>query len=222
VHNGFLSVESTKMSKSLGNFVTVHELLEQGVPGEAIRLALLSTHYRDPLDWTDERLQQAKQTLDRWYRALADSPADLARDADSEISFVLEDDLNTPLAISQLHEVAGRANRTKDKKERERFLRMLRGGGYLMGLLTQEPGNWFRPPSVELRPSTFVNQSTFYAPKITQGPPSKEYIEEQIAHRAKARSDRQFADADRIRANLVRMGIILEDRPDGTTDWRRA
>src|SRR4051794_15244450 len=71
VHNGFLSVESTKMSKSLGNFVTVHELLEQGVPGEAIRLALLSTHYRDPLDWTDEKLEQAKATLDRWYRALS-------------------------------------------------------------------------------------------------------------------------------------------------------
>ena len=72
VHNGFLSVESTKMSKSLGNFVTVHELLEQGVPGEAIRLALLSTHYRDPLDWTDEQAaSRRRQTLDRWYRALS-------------------------------------------------------------------------------------------------------------------------------------------------------
>src|SRR4029078_12110903 len=71
VHNGFLSVESTKMSKSLGNFVTVHELLEQDIPGEAIRLALLSTHYRDPLDWTDDKLAQAKAKLDRWYRALS-------------------------------------------------------------------------------------------------------------------------------------------------------
>ena len=83
VHNGFLSVESTKMSKSLGNFVTVHELLEEGMPGEAIRLALLSTHYRDPLDWTDEKLEQAKATLDRWYRALSldgdGSPATRAR-----------------------------------------------------------------------------------------------------------------------------------------------
>src|SRR3954469_9329734 len=127
VHNGFLSVESTKMSKSLGNFVTMHELLEHGVPGEAIRLALLSTHYRDPLDWTDEKLEQAKATLDRWYRALSleEGGTPAAAQAPPQAIASLEDDLNTPQAIAALHELAGAVFRAEDPAERSRFQREL-------------------------------------------------------------------------------------------------
>ncbi|MGE0260844.1 MAG: cysteine--tRNA ligase [Alphaproteobacteria bacterium] len=200
VHNGFLSVESTKMSKSLGNFVTVHELLEQGVPGEAIRLALLSTHYRDPLDWTDEKLEQAKATLDRWYRALSLVGVESSSEASASPTVLeaLEDDLNTPKAIAHLHDIA--AEIFRGEQDRFPLQRELSASAGLLGLLDSRPLSW-----------------------LHRGPPDySAMINERIAKRADARKERRFADADRIRAELAEKGIILEDRPDGTTDWRRA
>jgi len=201
VHNGFLSVESTKMSKSLGNFVTAHELLEQGVPGEAMRLALLSTHYRDPLDWTDERLEQAKATLDRWYRALDEESYSVERKGTvpSEIREALEDDLNTPLAITHLHELARSVNRCSKPEERRKLQESLGASGRLLGLLELTASDW-----------------------LVGGETTGKSIELRIQERALARKERRFADADRIRAELAETGVILEDRPDGTTDWRRA
>jgi cysteinyl-tRNA synthetase len=199
MHNGFLSVESTKMSKSLGNFVTVRELLQQGISGEVIRLTLLSTHYRDPLDWTDEKVEQAKATLDRFYRALLDfagSPGPLS----SDVRDALEDDLNTPLAISALHQNAGAINRATDPNERRRRQAELNAGGRMLGLLAADPNVWLRGDA----------------------PAAGLAIEERIAARALARRERRFADADRIRVDLVAEGIVLEDRPDGTTNWHRA
>jgi cysteinyl-tRNA synthetase len=204
VHNGFLSIDSAKMSKSLGNFFTVRELLDEA-PGEAIRLALLSAHYRDPLDWTDERLRQARQTLDRFYRALSlsrDPVFERFGEADEALRPVreaLDDDLNTPLALSRLHELTGAINRTSSDAARSAQQRALEQGGRLMGLLQQDPFSWLRG-SAEAE---------------------AERIEEQIALRATARRLRRFADADKIRSALAGEGIILEDKPDGTTSWWR-
>jgi cysteinyl-tRNA synthetase len=200
VHNGFLSVDSTKMSKSLGNFVTAHDVLEEW-PGEVIRLALLGTHYRDPLDWTEERLQQARQTLDRWYRALNEMPFERSgadQHPASEIFDALGDDLNAPLAVTHLHELAGAIYRETDPEKRGRLQSVLIGSGRLVGLLTEKPIEWVRGG-----PERFVAQ-----------------IEERIAARALARTERRFGDADRIRDELAAERIILEDHPDRPTTWR--
>ena len=204
VHNGFLSIDSAKMSKSLGNFFTVRELLDEA-PGEAIRLALLSAHYRDPLDWTSERLRQARASLDRFYRALTlsrDPVFERFGEADEALRPVreaVEDDLNTPLAVTRLHELVSAINRTSSDAVRSALQRALEQGGRLMGLLGQDPFGWLRG-SVQA---------------------DEQRIEEQIALRATARRQRRFAEADKIRAALAAEGILLEDRPDGTTTWWR-
>jgi len=204
MHNGMLTDAGAKMSKSLGNIRTVRELLDEA-PGEAIRLALLTAHYRDPLDWTSERLRQARQTLDRFYRALS-LPGDAvferfgeAEDAVRPVREALEDDLNTPLALTQLHEIAGAINRTTSDAERSALQRALETGGRLMGLLGQSPLDWLRGSAKA----------------------DADQIEERIASRAAARRLRRFAEADRIRSELAAEGIILEDKPDGTTTWWR-
>ncbi|MBS0519173.1 MAG: cysteine--tRNA ligase [Proteobacteria bacterium] len=129
MHNGFLNISGEKMSKSLGNFLTVHELLEQ-YPGEVIRLLLLSAHYRQPLDFTPEGLQQAKATLDHWYNALRTSNPEPAGSVPRTVEEALSDDLNTPMAISALHQL-------KDPAE-------LKAGARALGLLQQDPEAWFR------------------------------------------------------------------------------
>ncbi|HZQ01964.1 MAG TPA: cysteine--tRNA ligase [Reyranella sp.] len=129
MHNGFLNISGEKMSKSLGNFFTVHELLDQ-YPGEVIRLLLLSAHYRQPLDFTHEGLQQAKATLDRWYGLLRGKEAKPANAVPQSVEDALSDDLNTPLAISAVHQLADPAE--------------LRAGAGALGLLQQDAEAWFR------------------------------------------------------------------------------
>ena len=129
MHNGFLNISGEKMSKSLGNFFTVHELLDQ-YPAEAIRLLLLSAHYRQPLDFTHEGLQQAKATLDRWYGALRGKDAAPSNAVPPSVDDALSDDLNTPLAISAIHQLDDPAS--------------LRAGGQALGLLEQDAEAWFR------------------------------------------------------------------------------
>jgi len=198
VHNGFVTMSAEKMSKSLGNILTVAEALAK-VPGEAIRLWILSAHYRAPLDCTDEALQQARQTLDRLYAALDRAPPapDDAGDVDGALLEALCDDLNTPRALAAVHELAARLNRACSEKERAKAAADLRRSAALLGLLQQDPAARLR------------------------GGVDAARIEALIAERAEARRRRDFATADRIRAELAGAGILLEDTPQGTI-WRRA
>ncbi len=205
VHNGFLSVDSTKMSKSLGNFVTAHEVLKEW-SGEVVRLALLSTHYRDPLDWTERRLQEAKQTLDRWYRALGTPPYDVASETQikervAPITQALEDDLNSPLAMTELHSLARKVTLYDKTQGHAANQKALQVGGQLMGLLQLSADIWLRGPDTDVLDEAIIRTL--------------------IEARAEARRDRRFTEADRIRNELTEKGIFLEDGPGGTT-WRRA
>ena len=186
VHNGFVIVEGEKMSKSLGNFRTVHELLDEA-PGEAIRFNILGTHYRQPLDWTADGLAQAKQGLDRLYTALQRLAAvDAAPTPDDMPQGVLDallDDLNTPKAVAELHAIAGAANKAEDPAEQAKLKTALLAGGELLGLFGHDPDAWFR----DLKDSGL----------------DADEIEAMIAQRAQARSDRNFAEADRVRDELI-------------------
>jgi cysteinyl-tRNA synthetase len=196
LHNGMLTVGGAKMAKSEGNFITVRDARAMA-PGEVIRLALLGTHYRAPLDWTESRLHEARQTLDRFYRALASGDAAVDAGAiDEATQAALDDDLNAPLVLSHLHELAGAINRADDDAERRRLQNALAAGGQLLGLLEKSPAEWRR------------------------GEADAAAVDKRIAARTQARKERRFADADRIRDELAADGIILEDGPRGTT-WRR-
>ena len=202
MHNGYVVVEGEKMSKSLGNFFTVRQLLEEGWPGEAIRLALLSGHYRQPLDITRDKLKEARAQLDRLYGALRRVATLEAGPAEPQAGLLdaLRDDLNTPEALAELHETAGALNRAEDSDEQARLKALLLAGGRLLGLLDKDPETWFKGGGV------------------AEG--DMAWIEQMIEAREAARAAKDFAEADRIRDELKAKGIVLEDGPQGTT-WRR-
>ena len=202
MHNGFLTVNNDKMSKSLKNFYTVRELLDVS-PGEALRLALLSGHYRQPLDFSIESLQKAKATLDKWYGALRNTTADHAETAlPASIENALLDDLNTPLAIAHMHELATELNRATTPFEQAPLRAQLVAAGKALGLLQQDAEVWFK-----------------WQPVGQSGLRDAE-IETQIAARLAARKAKNYGESDRIRDALAAQGIILEDAA-GHTTWRR-
>ncbi len=202
MHNGFVTVDRRKMSKSLGNTLIVHDLLKQW-PGEALRYLLLSAHYRQPLDWSDNAIEQAQTTLDRLYGLLRDHPfaADAPDLPDADVLAALEDDLNTPTALAALNGLARQLARA-EASEQPALAARLRVSGGLLGLLTQTPEDWF----AQRQTSTEINEAQ---------------IERLIEARNQARHGRDFAEADRLREELADQGILLKDGPDGTT-WEVA
>ncbi len=203
LHNGFLSIDQEKMSKSIGNVQLVHELIKD-TPGEVIRLALLSAHYRQPLDWSDETLASARRMLDRLYGAIRGiAVSDAAREAAEPPATVieaLEDDLNSPNAMAELFAVARALNKAESDEERERLAAELLAAGDLMGLLQNDPDEWFAGDAEDGL--------------------AADAIDALIEARNAARKDRDFEKADAIRDQLKDAGIQIDDSAEGTT-WRR-
>ncbi|SBV52242.1 cysteine-tRNA ligase [Xanthomonas bromi] len=219
LHNGMLNFSGAKMSKSLGNIETVHELIARHPP-EALRYALLSAHYRQPLDWSDGLIEQAKNTLDRLYGTLRDlaaleteggSDVERSKTIPAEVESALDDDLNTPLALSVIASIASeaRALRSELLHSGEPSARMtelhavhakLLGAGMALGLLQQDPAAWFSrgtDASDDARITALVEE------------------------RSAAKKAKDFARADAIRKQLADEGIVLEDTPQGVR-WKRS
>jgi len=203
LHNGFLDVDDEKMSKSIGNVLLPHDLLKT-IPGEAIRYALLSAHYRKPLNWTEAGLQRAKHALDRLYLTLSKLPgpnqADAGTPAPKLVRKALLDDLNTPKAQAALFDLARQANSSGDEQERATFKRELLAAGALLGLFQSDPASWLTTSSGDAEVD-------------------KVEIERLLDLRRSARDAKDFETADRIRDQLEAEGVILEDGPE-TTRWR--
>ncbi|TKR33013.1 cysteine--tRNA ligase [Luteimonas gilva] len=200
LHNGMLNFGGTKMSKSLGNIEKIHDLVRKHPP-EALRYALLSAHYRQPLEWSDALIEQSVRTLDRLYgtlRDLADVEASAA--IPDSIEAALDDDLNTPQALAEIAAIAAEARKATEGPEQSRLKARLLGAGLALGLLQQDPAAWF-----------------------ARGASSDDdaRIQALIDERNAAKKNRDFARSDAIRDQLASEGILLEDTPQGVR-WKRA
>jgi len=203
MHNGFVRVDNEKMSKSLGNFFTIREVLQK-YDAEVVRFFILRAHYRSPLNYSDAHLDDAKGALSRLYTALKDVPTEgYALDWNEEharrFAEALNDDFNSPVAIAVLFELANEVNKTRSPQTAAQ----LKGLAGVIGLLEREP-----------------KQFLHGGMQLDAG--LEEYVQEQIAARVQAKRDKNFAEADRIRQALLEQGIVLEDKPGGVTEWRKA
>ena len=221
MHNGMLTLGQEKMSKSLGNIVTIAELRRHH-DGETLRYALLSGQYRSSLVWSDQLLHQSRRSLDSLYRALG-SGSDSTTEYPERVLNALADDLNTPSALAALHDIAKALNRANDEEEARRLRRQLRAGGKLLGLLTKKPEEHFHKSiSVEskLPLSDDVEIYTSLDVESRLWLLDEAEIDSLIAERNQARKDRDFDRADAIRDQLTAAGVELEDTREGTR-WRR-
>ncbi len=204
LHNGFLSMDQTKMSKSLGNVLLVHEMIKT-IPGEIIRLALLSAHYKQPLDWSAESIESARRMLDRLYGAVqgveVSKDARASAEVPPELIAALEDDLNSPKAMAAFFGLAKDLNKASDADQRESLAAKMYACGELMGLLGNDPDEWF---------------SAHVEGELTSGEIDV-LVEKRIA--AKAAGDYETADA--LRDSLLEAGVTIQDGRDGST-WRRS
>ena len=208
MHNGFVRVDEEKMSKSLGNFFTIKEVLKKYQP-EVVRFFILSSHYRSPLNYSVENLDEAKSSLTRLYTALKEFNSDnVSADQDytNQFNSYMDDDFNTPKAISLLHEIVRKINRNEDKthEESKRLASTLKKLGAVLGLLESEPQDFLKGKSNENK----ENADT-------------DYINELIRQRNIARDKKDFEKADKIREQLAELDVTLEDTED-STDWRRS
>ncbi|MCX7359076.1 MAG: cysteine--tRNA ligase [Alphaproteobacteria bacterium] len=200
MHNGFLTMDKTKMSKSIGNIITPKELLEQGWQGETIRWALLSAHYKAPLDWSDDLLKQSQASLDRLYGAvLRLKDVDAAGvEAPKALVDALADDLNTPAAIAEISALATAANIAKKPADMAKAKGDLLAAADLFGILQDDPEHWFR--------ASFGDE----APEIDR----------LVAERVEARASKDYAKSDQLRDALAARGVEVMDSASGST-WRR-
>jgi len=212
MHNGFVRINEEKMSKSLGNFFTVREVMEK-YPPEVIRYFILGSHYRSPLNYSDQQLDSAQQALNRLYLALRGLENVVATDSSNSecnqrFNQAMDDDFNTPEALAVLFELAREINklRNDDIGKATELANELKKLGSILGLLQTEPDIYFQNQSIESDENAGL---------------SAEVIEQLIEDRKTARANRQWAEADRIRDHLKEQGVILEDGAQGTT-WRRA
>lgn len=212
MHNGFLQVESEKMSKSLGNFITIRELLDtrkfngRRWSGEVLRLAMLRTHYRSPIDWTAAALDESKKALDSWYDIIGDDTQEIDR-VDEQFSASLADDLNTPNAIARLHAIASEARGRASGLQQIELKKKLKSSAMIIGLLNRTKREYLaNDPEVTLVDSARVNGL--------------------ISQRAAARARKDFNESDRIRDELSAMGVVLKDGKDAdgkpVTTWELA
>ena len=200
LHNGMLNFGGAKMAKSVGNIRRVHDLVREHPP-EALRYALLSAHYRQPLEWSDGLIEQSQRTLDRLYGTLRDlADVDAAPVIPASIEEALDDDLNTPQALAELARIAGEARKASAPEERAQLKADLLGAGFALGLLQQPPVAWFERGASE-------------------GDDAR--IQSLVDERAAAKQARDFARADAIREQLAAEGVLLEDTAQGVR-WKRA
>ena len=202
MHNGFLQVEGEKMAKSAGNFVTIHELL-QDWPGEVVRLNMLRTHYRQPIDWTVKGLEESSKILDGWYDIIGDE-TNSSGTPDAEFVGALCDDLNTPNALTQLHRIAGEIRGPASGVAQIELKRTLRASGMLVALLTHSKRKFMQ--AYPRRAAVDVDEAK---------------VASLIEARTAARAAKDFKESDRIRDELAAMGVVVKDSKDGTS-WEIA
>jgi cysteinyl-tRNA synthetase len=203
MHNGFVRLDNEKMSKSLGNFFTIRQVLER-YDAEVIRFFILRAHYRSPLNYSDVHLDDARVALARLYTALKDTVPDdgvldLQEPFAQRFAEAMNDDFNTPMAMSVLFDLANETNKSHSPVL-ARQLKLLSG---LLGLLARQP-------------------QQFLQASVSNNGIADDEIAVLIAARAQAKKDKNFSESDRLRAELAAKGIVLEDKPGGLTEWRRA